>query len=48
MLTDLRTTRLAAQARALEQLLLALEITGERLGLVQQHIEQFQTQEHHP
>ena len=47
-LTDLHTARLAAQARAHAQLLLALEITGERLSLAQQRIEQFQTQEHNP
>jgi anti-sigma-K factor RskA len=38
----------AQQARAHTQLLLALEITSERLGLAQQRIEQFQAQERHP
>ncbi len=45
-LLDLREARLAAQARIHAQVLLALEITGERLGLAQQRIEQFQNQEH--
>ena len=36
---------LAEQARAHTQLLLALEITSERLGRVQQRIEQYQLQE---
>jgi hypothetical protein len=39
---------LAEQARAHTQLLLALEITSERLGLAQQRIEQFQAQERNP
>jgi anti-sigma-K factor RskA len=38
----------AEQARAHAQLLLALEITSERLGLAQQRIEQFQAQERNP
>jgi anti-sigma-K factor RskA len=38
----------AQQARAHTQLLLALEITSERLGLAQQRIEQFQAQERNP
>ena len=38
----------AEQARMHTQLLLALEITSERLGLAQQRIEQFQAQERHP
>jgi anti-sigma-K factor RskA len=38
----------AEQARVHTQLLLALEITSERLGLAQQRIEQFQAQERHP
>lgn len=45
-LMDQHAARLAAQARVHEQLLLALEITGERLSLAQQRIEQFQSQEH--
>lgn len=36
------------QARAQTQLLMALEITSERLGFAQQRIEQFQTQERVP
>jgi anti-sigma-K factor RskA len=38
----------AEQARVHGQLLLALEITSERLGLAQQRIEQFQAQERNP
>jgi hypothetical protein len=38
----------AEQARAHTQLLLALEITSERLGLAQERIEQFQAQERNP
>ena len=38
----------AQQTRAHTQLLLALEITSERLGLAQQRIEQFQAQERTP
>jgi anti-sigma-K factor RskA len=38
----------AQQTRAHTQLLLALEITSERLGLAQQRIEQFQAQERNP
>ena len=38
----------AQQTRAHSQLLLALEITSERLGLAQQRIEQFQAQERNP
>jgi hypothetical protein len=38
----------AEQARVHTQLLLALEITSERLGLAQQRIEQFQAQERNP
>jgi hypothetical protein len=38
----------AEQARAHTQLLLALEITSERLGFAQQRIEQFQAQERNP
>jgi len=38
----------AQQARIHTQLLLALEITSERLGLAQQRIEQFQAQERNP
>ena len=38
----------AQQARVHTQLLLALEITSERLGLAQQRIEQFQAQERNP
>ena len=38
----------AEQARIHTQLLMALEITSERLGLAQQRIEQFQAQERNP
>jgi hypothetical protein len=38
----------AEQARVHTQLLMALEITSERLGLAQQRIEQFQAQERNP
>ncbi len=38
----------AEQARIHTQLLLALEITSERLGMAQQRIEQYQAQERHP
>lgn len=51
-LLDLRTEARAQlarqeQARIHRQLLLALEITSERLGQAQQHIEQYQSQENH-
>ena len=49
-LLDVRAAQRAAQVhleqlRVHEQVLLALEITGERLGLAQQRIEQYQSQE---
>jgi hypothetical protein len=44
-LLDVRAAQRAEQARIHSQLLLALEITSERLGLAQQRIEQFQSQE---
>ena len=49
-LLDVRAAQHAVQARleqvrVHEQVLLALEITGERLGLAQQRIEQYQSQE---
>jgi hypothetical protein len=49
-LTDVRAAQHAQAARAQEarvhaQLLLALEITSERLGMAQQRIEQYQLQE---
>jgi hypothetical protein len=52
-LLDVRAAQQAQEARAEQarihtQLLLALEITSERLGLAQQRIEQYQTQENHP
>ncbi|HTV78062.1 MAG TPA: hypothetical protein VMF03_07380 [Steroidobacteraceae bacterium] len=50
---ELRGAQRAALARAQQervhsQLLMALEITGERLGLAQQRIAQFQAQEQNP
>jgi hypothetical protein len=42
---DLHALRQAEQARVQTQLLLALEITSERLGRAQQRIEQYQSQE---
>jgi cytochrome c peroxidase len=44
-LRDVRAVQLAEQARIHTQLALALEITSERLGMVQQRIEQYQSQE---
>ncbi len=44
-LLDVRAAQRAEQDRIHSQLLLALEITSERLGLAQQRIEQFQSQE---
>ncbi len=44
-LLDVRAAQRAEQARIRSQLGLALEITSERLGLAQQRIEQFQSQE---
>lgn len=44
-LLDVRAAQRAEQARIHSQLALALEITSERLGLAQQRIEQFQSQE---
>ncbi|MGC1457481.1 MAG: hypothetical protein WA825_04315 [Steroidobacteraceae bacterium] len=44
-LLDVRAAQRAEQARIHSQLLLALEITSERLGLAQQRIAQFQSQE---
>jgi hypothetical protein len=44
-LLDVRAAQRAEQARIHSQVLLALEITSERLGQAQQRIEQFQTQE---
>jgi hypothetical protein len=47
-LMELRAEQQAEQARIHTQLLLALEITSEHLGLAQQRIEQFQAQEKNP
>jgi hypothetical protein len=47
-LLELRAEQRTAQARVHTQLLLALEITSEHLGLAQQRIEQFQAQENRP
>lgn len=47
-LQELQVQRQAEQVRLQTQLLLALEITSERLGLAQQRIEQFQAQERNP
>jgi hypothetical protein len=47
-LAELRTEQQAEQARIHSQLLVALEITSEHLGLAQQRIEQFQAQEKNP
>ncbi|HTC52497.1 MAG TPA: hypothetical protein VK700_11230 [Steroidobacteraceae bacterium] len=44
-LLDVRAVQRAEQTRIHAQLLLALEITSERLGLAQQRIEQYQSQE---
>jgi|HubBroStandDraft_5_1064220.scaffolds.fasta_scaffold195139_1 hypothetical protein len=44
-LLDVRAAQRAEQARIHSQVVLALEITSERLGQAQQRIEQFQTQE---
>jgi hypothetical protein len=46
-LLDVRAAQRAEQARIHTQLLMALEITSERLGVVQQRIEQYQSQENH-
>jgi hypothetical protein len=47
-LLEVQQAQQAQQARIQTQLLLALEITSERLGLAQQRIEQYQLQENHP
>lgn len=44
-LQELQVQRHAEQVRVQTQLLLALEITSERLGLAQRRIEQYQSQE---
>lgn len=44
---DLRVAQEAQQMRIHTQLLLALEITSERLSVAQQRIEQYQSQENH-
>jgi hypothetical protein len=44
-LLDIRAAQLTQQARIRAQVLLALQITNERLGVAQQRIEQFQSQE---
>jgi hypothetical protein len=44
-LLDVRAAQRAQQVRIHSQLVLALEITSERLGMAQQRIERFQSQE---